>query len=127
LARIGHCLLPPEWYAAVGQGALGIECRSNDAHCLNLLEPLADAGAMAGATAERALLARLRAGCHAPVGAHTWLDQQDLCLEAVVLSRDGQTRICDRGRGPVNDAVALGQEVAQRLLARGAAALIEGG
>src|SRR5205814_1770159 len=69
--RISLELVPPAMYAAVGQGALGIECREADNDLRTLLAQLDDASARTRVTAERALMAHLRAGCHAPVGAAT--------------------------------------------------------
>jgi hydroxymethylbilane synthase len=122
--RISLTLAPPMMYAAVGQGALGIECREADADLRALLTQLDDASARTRVTAERALLAHLRAGCHAPVGAATRIESADLVLEAVVLSPNGRERIFAEGRGPAASSVRLGQEVADRLLAQGADRLI---
>jgi hydroxymethylbilane synthase len=123
--RISLKLAPPAVYAAVGQGALGIECRDADADLRALLRQLDDVSARTRVTAERALLARLRAGCHAPVGAATRIESAELVLEAVVLSPDGRERIFAEGRGPELSSAQLGQEVADRLLAQGANRLIK--
>ena len=122
--RISLELVPPVMYAAVGQGALGIECREADADLRALLAQLDDAGARTRVTAERALLAHLRAGCHAPVGAATRIESGEVALEAVVYSPDGKERIFACGRGPTVHPALLGQEVADRLLAQGADRLI---
>jgi hydroxymethylbilane synthase len=122
--RIALKLAAPVMYAAVGQGALGIECREADADLRALLTQLDDASARTRVTAERALLAHLHAGCHAPVGAATRIEAEDLVLEAVVLSPDGRERIFAEGRGPAASPAQLGQEVANRLLAQGADRLI---
>jgi hydroxymethylbilane synthase len=122
--RISLQLVPPVMYAAVGQGALGIECRETDAELHALLAQLDDLEARTRVTAERALLANLRAGCHAPVGAATRVASGALLLEAVVCSTDGRERIVAAGRGPTVEPAALGREVADRLLAQGADRLI---
>ncbi|HEY2250702.1 MAG TPA: hydroxymethylbilane synthase [Planctomycetaceae bacterium] len=122
--RISLKLAPPVMFAAVGQGALGIESREADADLRALLAQLDDANARTRVTAERALLAHLRAGCHAPVGAATRIESADLVLEAVVLSPDGRERIFAEGHGPAASCAQLGQEVADRLLAQGADRLI---
>jgi hydroxymethylbilane synthase len=72
------------------------------------------------------LLARLRAGCHAPVGAATSFQGEQLVLEAVVLSVDGKARVYARGTGPRASAASLGQEIADQLLQKGADRLIAG-
>jgi hydroxymethylbilane synthase len=109
---------------AVGQGALGIECRANDESTRAAVAPLEDAITRAATTAERALLAHLRGGCMAPIGAWGRIDDGRLVLSAVVLSADGRERLCASDSSAPEDAFALGQEVAERLLAEGAGELI---
>ena len=111
--RLSDELLP-----AVGQGALGIECRDDDPATRAALEPLNHAATRAEVDAERACLHRLGAGCHAPVGVRCDGDR----LAAVLLSADGSVRLdaTETGGAPV----ALGAAVAERLLADGGAALL---
>ncbi len=123
--RISLELSPPLMYPAVGQGALGIECREDDTDTIALLACIDDRSAHRCVTAERSLLAQLRAGCHAPVGAATCIAGEELLLEAVVLNPAGTERLFTSGRG-ITDAAALGQEVADRLLQQGAGRLIAG-
>jgi hydroxymethylbilane synthase len=122
--RISARLDPPVMFAAVGQGALGIECRDEDTPVRELLLRIEDSLARARVTAERALLARLRAGCHAPVGTATEAGGGTLSLEAVVLSADGRQRISTRETSAMTDAAGLGTRVADRLLELGAQALL---
>lgn len=124
--RISRRLEPPVMFAAVGQGALGIECRESDAGGMGfeVLHRLDDATTRARVTAERALLAHLRAGCHAPVGAATRIESGELILEAVVLSADGRQRLAEQGSAPIASAAQLGIDIAERLLRQGAQALI---
>ena len=124
--RIAARLDPPVMYAAVGQGALGLECRESDSAVRERLSQLCDAHAFARITAERKLLATLRAGCHAPVGAATSIDGMTLTLEAVVLGRDGRRKLSARSARPSSEAAALGEAVAGELLAQGAQSLIDG-
>ena len=124
--RIAARLEPPVMYAAVGQGALGLECRESDSAVREQLSRLCDAHAFARVTAERKLLATLRAGCHAPVGAATHVDGTTLTLEAVVLGRDGRRKLFARSTRPTSEAAALGEAVAGELLAQGAQSLIDG-
>jgi len=123
-ARISLSLSPPVMYPAVGQGALGIECRADDAETRLLLEQIDHVATHRGVIAERALLARLRAGCHAPVGASTQFKGEELALDAVVYSPDGKERVFATGRGSPSNAAALGNEVADHLLRQGADRLI---
>jgi hydroxymethylbilane synthase len=109
---------------AVGQGALGIECRADDSTTRQLLSPLDDAVTHACVLAERALLLALRGGCLAPVGALGRIENGRLQLNAVVLPGDGSKRIAATGEADPGDAVSLGQRVAQLLLDQGAAELI---
>jgi hydroxymethylbilane synthase len=120
--RISLPLRPPEMFPAVGQGALGIECREDDAETIRLLAEISDPIAFASIQAERALLAELEAGCHAPLGALSTAFAEDriLRLEAVVLSPDGTKRIAAEKVGSLDDPVRLGQELAELLRAQGA-------
>jgi hydroxymethylbilane synthase len=122
--RISLELGPPQMYAAVGQGALGIECREGDRRLREILSRLDDQLTRNRVTAERALLAHLRAGCHAPVGAATKIGADELELDAVVLSPDGTERLSATARGPSAAATALGIQVGDQLVRLGAERLI---
>ena len=123
-SRISLELAPPLMLPAVGQGALGIECRSAAAELRGLLAKIDHAETHAAVTAERRLLARLRAGCHAPVGVSTSFQAGRLTLEAVVLSPDGRQRLSASAARVGAEADELGEEVAAILLDQGAADLI---
>ena len=118
--RVSLELRPPLVYPAVGQGALGVECRSRDGELRTLLESITDRRAHAAATAERTVLAEMRAGCHAPLGAISGGDGERLTLDAVVLSRDGRERMAASAEGMLADPVELGRRVAEELLRQGA-------
>lgn len=130
LERLGHAqritrrLDPPILYPAVGQGALGLECRSDDDALREILHSLTDIPTECAVLAERALLADLRAGCQAPLGVWTRLENQRLSLEAVVLSRNGKTRIIASGSGSPTGPEDLGRQVAEKLRQQGADELI---
>jgi hydroxymethylbilane synthase len=109
---------------AVGQGALAIECRAEDATTQAAIAPLEDPAARAAVTAERALLAHLRGGCMAPVGAWGRIECGRLQLSAVVLSADGAQRLAAEDSAPTGEAELLGLRVAEKLLGAGAGALI---
>ncbi|HEX4069633.1 MAG TPA: hydroxymethylbilane synthase [Planctomycetaceae bacterium] len=123
-ARISARLAPPELFPAVGQGALGLECRADDASVRSRLERLTHPATWSAVTAERRLLSRLGAGCHAPVGVATTVDKDELTLEAVVLSPDGKQRLHSQATGPARDPFATSDRVAEILLTQGAAPLI---
>ncbi len=122
--RISAVLGPPLLFPAVGQGALGIECRVDDERCRELLEKINHPATFRRVVAERALLAELRAGCHAPVGVWSEVADGRLTLEAVVLSRDGRERLTAKDQAPVDQAEQVGRRLAQTLLSRGAARLV---
>jgi hydroxymethylbilane synthase len=112
---------------AVGQGALAIECRAEDSATRAAIAPLDDPTTHSAVLAERALLARLRGGCMAPVGAWGRIEGNELHLSAVVLSSDGVRRleVRDFVHGiAATDAERLGGRVADALLVQGAAELI---
>jgi hydroxymethylbilane synthase len=108
---------------AVGQGALGIETRTADTATRAAVAPLDDLATHQAVLAERTLLLALLAGCLAPVGALARVAGGRIVLDAAVLSPDGSQRITATGSAET-DAVALGQRVADDLLAQGAGALI---
>ena len=126
--RISSLLVPPLMLHAVGQGALGIECREDDAFIIELLGQLSDANVVAAVSAERSLLRDLRAGCHAPVGTTTrFADDGSLTLQGVVLSLDGTDRLQATASGPPETAEELGVEVAGLLREVGAERLLTPG
>jgi hydroxymethylbilane synthase len=125
--RIGQVLPFDVMLPAVGQGALAIECRANDSGTMAAIAELDDSKSHAAVVAERALLARLRGGCMAPVGAWGRVEGEELHLSAAVLSDDGTRRL--EARDLVHgfalmDAEQLGFRVAAVLLAQGAAEMI---
>lgn len=122
--RISQVLSIDVMLPAVGQGALGIECRADDVNTQTILAELNDPSTRAAVTAERALLERLRGGCMAPVGALGRMTGPRLELSAVVLSADGSRRLAASEVARPTEAEAIGVQVADRLLSQGAAELI---
>jgi len=146
LARIGHTDLvteifePDDMVPAPGQGALAVECRSDDVALAGLLATIDDQATRAAVTAERSLLAALEAGCSAPVGAYA-VGQGDnrLRLHAAVfgisavnpqpggldVATAGTTMVVrERAEADAAEAASLGRELAARMLALGAADLM---
>jgi hydroxymethylbilane synthase len=105
---------------AIGQGAIGIECRSDDARVHALIEPLHHAATAERVLAERAMNARLQGGCQVPIAGHAIHEGDGLFLRGLVGTPDGSRLLRAEGRAPVAEAEALGERVAEALLAQGA-------
>lgn len=122
--RIAQVLPVERMLPAVGQGALGLETRVDDARTREIVAALDDPATHAAVLAERALLSALRGGCLAPVGALARVANGTLTLLGVVLSGDGRERIATEQSGSAGEAVELGRQAAAALLEQGAARLI---
>jgi len=118
-AQITECLSPAISLPAVGQGALGIEGRTDDVFIQNLLAPLNDSTSRIAVSAERAFLARLEGGCQVPIAGHATIDGQQLTFHGLVASVDGQHIIREEMCGSVAEADLLAVTVAERLLKAG--------
>ncbi|ASG64691.1 hydroxymethylbilane synthase [Idiomarina piscisalsi] len=105
---------------ANGQGALGIECRSDDDAMKQLLQPLQCQETRIRVLAERAMNRRLEGGCQVPIGAYAELKGDSVYLRGLVGDPDGKQVLRDEIEGPASEAEALGTELAERLLAKGA-------
>ena len=110
---------------AGGQGAVGIECRTADHELHALLGVLAHADTAARVTAERALNKHLNGGCQVPIACYAVLEGENLWLRGLVGDPDGGTLLTAEVRGPQRDAAALGIQVAEALLDKGAGAILE--
>jgi hydroxymethylbilane synthase len=118
-------VLDASWmYPAVGQGALGLECRVDDIETRAVLERLNDMPSRWSVLAERAMLRGLGGGCQVPIGAVTRIDGSRLTLRGVVLPPDGTERIEAESSAAPDQAEALGEAVAQKLRALGAQELL---
>jgi len=118
--RIRSRLAPEQLLPAIGQGALGIETRRDDAEVLSLLAGLNDEETRICVSAERAVSRRLNGGCLAPVAGYATLQHDRLRITALVGRPDGTELVQDTISGPAEQAEALGEELGQRLLAQGA-------
>jgi hydroxymethylbilane synthase len=110
---------------APGQGALAVECRSDDRDLRASIALIDDADARSAVAAERALLAALEAGCTAPVGALATVTGSRLSLRGVAAATDGSVVLRRALTGPLVDPSVLGRELADVLLADGAAQLVD--
>ena len=119
--RIRYEMPPEESLPAVGQGAVGIECRANDERTERLLAPLSDPLTWDRVTAERAMNRRLEGGCQVPIAGFALLeDDGRLWLRGLVASEDGKTVLRAEDRAPRENATELGIGIAESLLAQGA-------
>ncbi|UAA38378.1 hydroxymethylbilane synthase [Paraneptunicella aestuarii] len=109
---------------AVGQGAVGIECRDDDAELIALLAPLNHSETEIRVKAERAMNARLQGGCQVPIGSFAELHGDEIYLRGLVGSSDGKTILRSEKKGLLSEAEKIGQQVAEELLAQGADKLL---
>lgn len=113
--RLPHDLMLP----AVGQGALGIECRRNDTVLIQLLSGLNHELTRQAVEGERMVMRLLEGGCHVPLAAHATVDEGTMRLAAVVCDVDGKRRFAAEEQGPASDCLMLGKSAADDLLKQG--------
>ncbi|AIR64656.1 hydroxymethylbilane synthase [Enterobacter sp. Ap-916] len=118
--RIRYALPPEVSLPAVGQGAVGIECRLDDERTKALLAPLNHHETAVRVSAERAMNMRLEGGCQVPIGSYAELKDNELWLRALVGAPDGSIMVRGERRGKPEDAVAMGVSLAEELLNNGA-------
>jgi len=123
-ARISSLISVEDSLPAGGQGAVGIECRSADSDLHALLAPLADADTAVRVTAERALNKHLNGGCQVPIACYAELVDGQLWLRGLVGQPDGGLLLRAEASAPQAQAQALGVQVAEALLAQGAAEIL---
>lgn len=124
-ARITSYLATEISLPAIGQGAVGIECRSDDPEINRLIAVLNDPDTHTRVTAERAMNHRLEGGCQVPIAGHAVLEGNTLHLRGLVGAPDGGQIIVGENSGPRGAAAMLGIAVADDLLSRGAAAILQ--
>lgn len=110
---------------AIGQGALGLECRLDDHRTIETLSFLNHPETAAAVEAERALLKRCEGGCQVPIAAHGTVNGERLTLVGFIASVDGKEAVRDSISGPVTDAEQLGIALADRLLTAGGKRILE--
>ncbi len=123
--RIRSYIEPEQSLPAVGQGAVGIECRVDDERILKLLEPLNHADTADRVRCERAMNLTLEGGCQVPIGSYSLLDGDQIWLRALVGEPDGSKMVRAEIRGNRKDGETLGVELANQLLADGAKEILE--
>jgi hydroxymethylbilane synthase len=121
-----HQLIPPEISLhAVGQGALGIECRIDDQEVLEVLKSLEHPATAARCIAERSFLRSLEGGCQVPIGVNTIVEGDNLTLTGMVATLDGQTLIKNQVIGATTAAEQLGKDLAVALCEQGARTILD--
>ncbi|MEJ2094279.1 MAG: hydroxymethylbilane synthase [Gammaproteobacteria bacterium] len=105
---------------AVGQGAIGIETRSEDKDVIALISPLSDTLTTTQMQAERAFSKKLYGGCHLPIAALATIEADTLSISGLVGEVDGSRVISGHIQGPVKEAVSLGERLGESLLEQGA-------
>jgi hydroxymethylbilane synthase len=124
--RIRQRIAPEVSLPAGGQGAVGIEARSDDQRIRDLLQPLHHEPTALCVTAERAINRRLEGGCQVPIACYAVLDEEGaLWLRGLVGSPDGKNILTDEVRGEANEAHNLGVSLAERLLGMGAGDILQ--
>ena len=123
--RIRAFIEPEESLPAIGQGAIGIECRSDDERIQSLIAPLHHPETATRLAAERAMNERLNGGCQVPIAGHATLDGDTLTIRGLVGEPDGSRIIHASRTGPASEAIALGSAVADELLENGADAILK--
>lgn len=125
LTRLGHAdrikeIIPQSYcLPAVGQGALAIECRTDNFKVRQILDFLNDTATKQATDAERAFLGLLEGGCQVPIGVHAEVNEGRIAMEAVIASLDGSTVLRDTAEGNAADAVTLGRALGQKMLDNG--------
>lgn len=123
--RIRHCIEPNVSLPAVGQGALGLECRADDQEVLALIQPLLHIETDVCVRAERAFNAYLEGGCQVPIAGYATLQDGKIHIEGRVGSPDGQTLLRAEMTDEAHNAQQLGENLARNLLEQGAGDLLK--
>jgi hydroxymethylbilane synthase len=124
-SRITARLDPQICLPAVTQGVIGIECRQSDPTTIEFLRALEDPATRKVMDAERAFAARLGGSCQSPIAAYAELDAGRITLRGLVAEPDGSRLLRDMMSGSAENPAELGRELAERILAAGAGALLE--
>jgi len=123
--RIRQFIEPEVMLPANGQGAVGIECRTDDETVKALLAPLEDKTTRLRVLAERAMNKALEGGCQVPIGAYAVIDNDEIYLRGLVGAVDGSEIIQSEIRGTLDQGEQLGNSLAQTLLSKGADVILK--
>ena len=114
-----------EMIPAVGQGALAIECRADDAEMLDMLAPINDEATRYAVEGERSFLRQLNGGCQVPMGVHGTINKGQLTLKAMIASLDGKTVYEGEISGPAKKGEILGKNLAKALYEEGGKRIVD--
>lgn len=123
--RIRSSIAPEQCLPAVGQGAVGIECREGDEKVKAILASLNHTDTWDRVVAERAMNRRLEGGCQVPIAGYAELEGDTIWLRGLVASEDGTVVYTAEGRAPRQEAEALGVRIAEDLLSQGAGDILQ--
>jgi hydroxymethylbilane synthase len=123
--RITAYLSTTEFLPAIGQGALGIEIRSEDQTMRELIAPVHDSDTAAAVRAERSLLMGLQGGCQVPIAGHAQVSNGQIALQGLVASLDGKQMFRMTRSASYDEAESLGRDLARELLDAGARAILD--
>ena len=123
--RIREVIAPQVMLPAVGQGAVGVQCRQDDDKTTTLLIPLDDPQTHLRVKAERAVNSELGGGCHVPIAAYAEIQDEQLTLRGLVGQPDGSEMLFAKAAGPSSSPEAVGRTVAQDLLSQGAKRILQ--
>jgi hydroxymethylbilane synthase len=122
--RISSYIPTEQMVSAVGQGAIGIEIREDDAFMADVMDKIGDGRTMLCVTAERVVMRKLEGGCQVPIGAYAQLEGDKLVMDAVVGSVSGDRILRAHLEGPADQPIELGELMVAELLAQGADAIL---
>jgi len=123
--RIRQIIAPELMLPAVGQGAVGVQCRLDDDETTGLLSPLDHESTHRRVRAERAVNAELGGGCHVPIGAYAEIQGEQLCLRGLVGRPDGSEVLFAGAEGHLSDPEAIGRVLAEDLLSQGVQTILQ--
>ena len=123
--RIAQCLPTQVSLPAIGQGAIGIECRIDDAQVNAILKALNDESTAICVTADRAMNAKLNGGCQVPIAGFAQIENDEISMRGLVGDPDGSVIYRAEKRGPISQAFAIGESIADDLLSQGASEILQ--